>query len=728
MEESSANENNDSNHFVVIENGVNSPDNPHDNSLSIKAQKISKIIEKEFDKEIKTKKVEILNIFETLQKAVKTLHFLRMSIVRDYYHKDNLLPDDSEDSKKQYRPHPTVNASAKKITLADMGYPEDCFAEFYREKRQKLMEEMSDKLEEESKKKEKNAEIIKQLIKKNSSVPDLISKQKMKKYIVVGNVSKWIGEKIREDDPTHKWIVYVTDANKDPNSVEIAQYISKVRFFLHQTYKPYDVIDITSPPFLLSRHGWGEFDMRIQIHFSNGINKPVNIIHQLKLDQKNTGLYEPGQETIANIYVSSKIRNFNINEEINTDNEITNYDLNSPSENLESMNHSNDSPHSQVNLLSTTTTKNESLNQNEKTIMTESMGYEDSCKPLDNIKLQSTDIFKDKKMDSDNSNDVLQHSGSMSNSINYNALHQNNFLEDNNVVNFEKYCQSVVNFINQSRVRTLSKVLKLVFNRLPLNMDKVNDPCYMSLPPYAHESISEFNKCSKVKQRALERYRAISALNIINKIDQFCDTCSVNELIVWARRYYFTPIYDLTFLHKYCQAKNVENIVGDFQSTSTVLSSLNQWIKKCQKTKSKVNKTVDESDEEIDVLNAKANVTRLPYSNDCTESSNNLLISIEYPDKKNSLQEFVDNTTQQIGIKLVNEEVVQGVSHNSSNLLITKSVECLFEDLLRTSFSCAIDRCKREENFVIEPNDVRMALIKREEFSILSNVMLGSQD
>lgn len=39
----------------------------------------------------------------------------------------------------------------------------------------------------------------------------------------------------------------------------------------------------SEPPFHLTRRGWGEFPVRIQIHFKDARNKRIDIIHQLKV-------------------------------------------------------------------------------------------------------------------------------------------------------------------------------------------------------------------------------------------------------------------------------------------------------------------------------------------------------------------------------------------------------------------------------------------------------------
>lgn len=53
----------------------------------------------------------------------------------------------------------------------------------------------------------------------------------------------------------------------------------------------------------MTRRGWGEFPLRIQVHFRNPLCKPVNIIHNLKLDRSYTGIQTLGAETIVDVMV-----------------------------------------------------------------------------------------------------------------------------------------------------------------------------------------------------------------------------------------------------------------------------------------------------------------------------------------------------------------------------------------------------------------------------------------
>uniref|UniRef100_A0A8C8CAY7 YEATS domain-containing protein 2 n=1 Tax=Oncorhynchus tshawytscha TaxID=74940 RepID=A0A8C8CAY7_ONCTS len=111
---------------------------------------------------------------------------------------------------------------------------------------------------------------------------DEASRLYIKKTIVVGNVSKYIPPDKREenDQSTHKWMVYVRGSRREPS---IDHFVKKVWFFLHPSYKPNDLVEVSEPPFHLTRRGWGEFPVRIQIHFKDPRNKRIDIIHHLKV-------------------------------------------------------------------------------------------------------------------------------------------------------------------------------------------------------------------------------------------------------------------------------------------------------------------------------------------------------------------------------------------------------------------------------------------------------------
>ncbi|KFQ08447.1 YEATS domain-containing protein 2, partial [Leptosomus discolor] len=100
------------------------------------------------------------------------------------------------------------------------------------------------------------------------------------------------------DQSTHKWMVYVRGSRREPS---INHFVKKVWFFLHPSYKPNDLVEVREPPFHLTRRGWGEFPVRVQIHFKDSQNKRIDIIHNLKLDRTYTGLQTLGAETVVDV-------------------------------------------------------------------------------------------------------------------------------------------------------------------------------------------------------------------------------------------------------------------------------------------------------------------------------------------------------------------------------------------------------------------------------------------
>ncbi|KAF7662717.1 hypothetical protein LDENG_00227650 [Lucifuga dentata] len=93
-------------------------------------------------------------------------------------------------------------------------------------------------------------------------------------------------------------MVYVRGSRREPS---IDHFVKKIWFFLHPSYKPNDLVEVSEPPFHLTRRGWGEFPVRVQIHFKDPRNKRIDIIHQLKLDRTYTGLQTLGAETVVDV-------------------------------------------------------------------------------------------------------------------------------------------------------------------------------------------------------------------------------------------------------------------------------------------------------------------------------------------------------------------------------------------------------------------------------------------
>lgn len=118
----------------------------------------------------------------------------------------------------------------------------------------------------------------------------------VKRRIIVGNMAKAMGPNELFDPsegplnneeglgPSHKWQVYLKSPKDAKDKTEdINSFVKAVRFFLHPSYRPNNIVDVTRAPLQLIRVGWGEFPVRIQIHFWDSRNKPVEIVHFIRV-------------------------------------------------------------------------------------------------------------------------------------------------------------------------------------------------------------------------------------------------------------------------------------------------------------------------------------------------------------------------------------------------------------------------------------------------------------
>ncbi|XP_073929746.1 YEATS domain-containing protein 2 isoform X1 [Castor canadensis] len=289
-------------------------------------QKIETIIKEQFALEMKNKEHEIEVIDQRLIEARRMMDKLRACIVANYYASAGLLKV-SEGSKtcdtmvfnhpaiKKFLESPSRSSSptnqrsetpsANHSESDSLSQHNDFLSDKDNNSNMDLEERLSNNVEHRTsqntgrdtssvtgshKMEQQNADLI----------GDETSRLFVKKTIVVGNVSKYIPPDKREenDQSTHKWMVYVRGSRREPS---INHFVKKVWFFLHPSYKPNDLVEVREPPFHLTRRGWGEFPVRVQVHFKDSQNKRIDIIHNLKLDRTYTGLQTLGAETVVDV-------------------------------------------------------------------------------------------------------------------------------------------------------------------------------------------------------------------------------------------------------------------------------------------------------------------------------------------------------------------------------------------------------------------------------------------
>ncbi|XP_040000065.1 YEATS domain-containing protein 2 [Xiphias gladius] len=293
------------------------------NAREAAVQKIETIIREQFSLEMKSKEHEIDVISQRLNEARRMMDKLRACIVANYYANAGMtkLPEHASKSDPAVLNHPAIRrfleSPSRSSSPLNQGSETPSLAHSESESLSQQGEGAERDVEgawrEDSSRQERrpgrNTGIdtfgVPSSLGADQRVTyhttgDEASRLYAKKTIVVGNVSKYIPPDKREenDQSTHKWMVYVRGSRREPS---IDHFVKKVWFFLHPSYKPNDLVEVSEPPFHLTRRGWGEFPVRIQIHFKDPRNKRIDIIHQLKLDRTYTGLQTLGAETVVDV-------------------------------------------------------------------------------------------------------------------------------------------------------------------------------------------------------------------------------------------------------------------------------------------------------------------------------------------------------------------------------------------------------------------------------------------
>ncbi|XP_071941958.1 YEATS domain-containing protein 2-like [Antedon mediterranea] len=274
-----------------------------DAAREMTVKKIECIIKKQFAIEAKQKEKEIELIDERIHQVRVMLDKLRACVVANYY--GNIRSHTQSEKSKQSKVdmnHPAIKRVMRQLsepTAPPTGNDKKTSNEERSTPDSEILSRVNTEtnemeVEETAQNSEKQEDVINVPLQREGFRYDV------RKRIIVGNVSKYISADQREDsDPsTHKWMVYVRGPSNEPS---IDHFVKKVWFFLHPSYRPNDLVEVKEPPFHLTRRGWGEFPIRIQLHFVDPRNKKVDIIHQIKLDRTYTGLQTLGAETIVDV-------------------------------------------------------------------------------------------------------------------------------------------------------------------------------------------------------------------------------------------------------------------------------------------------------------------------------------------------------------------------------------------------------------------------------------------
>ena len=124
------------------------------------------------------------------------------------------------------------------------------------------------------------------------------------KPFVIGSIATWLGKKA-DETRSHEWTVFLRSANADE---DMSTYIKKVVFILHPTLQPPTRV-LETAPFEVTEFGWGEFEITVQVFFHDSREKPIELMHMLKLYHDGDNQQHP----IAKPVVSERYDEFVFN-------------------------------------------------------------------------------------------------------------------------------------------------------------------------------------------------------------------------------------------------------------------------------------------------------------------------------------------------------------------------------------------------------------------------------
>ena len=525
----------------------------------------------------------------------------------------------------------------------------------------------------------------------------------IKKRIIVGNTSKYISIDRREDNDksTHKWMVYVRGPPEDPN---IDRFIKRVWFFLHPSYRPNDIVEVNKPPFHLTRRGWGEFPVRVQLHFVDPRNKRVDIFHELKLDRTYTGLQTLGSETVVDLELDRRTFDDNcIPIILSTKEESFSENLLTVSTNVHQNRGSNSEERNTLN----------NLYYNKNPLQPEALTTVRKCSDTSEISSQYPHLKKI-KLDSSVSVGSSTFSSAVSTPVNSQpasrcsspeliSCHQNKFSDE------------------------VNELLRKTVKEHPL-IDPVRN---VVKHHYCATSLEQFLGWNIGKRRACEWQRALAVRRRISSSMPSCKL-SVKDVLIWCRRFGYTPCdkvaMEEVLFCKLCggclgvpsdvhsegaEVHKCEEAPYNSLTPANVLFSEVEIKERCLPD---VPRPVNDSqDLEIDVIGfiPKAKTTK-------PQESKPVVYSIPSTPEKN----WIRGTCSDIGVKLKTVHT-DGVNVHVIESLLLAACKRFAEDILRQSWACAADQTTSYGPRLVTPNHVHRAVCSLTHCDFLTSAHFG---
>lgn len=618
------------------------------------------VISSEYSKEIQTKESQVYKLDEQISKTKHLLHQLRYCVVSDFYQRPK-RDDEAKDKRTASSPASTrrklrklSNDSVQEILQHNMS----CITE-------------------------------KSRVTTNSNPASNCNNQ-TKHLIVVGNTSKYIGMENPSDSATHKWVIYVISKS----TVPIEKMLSKVRFFLHASYKPEDVVELKLPPFQIARRGWGEFPVRIQLLFHPHVqHKPLQFTHNLVLDKTLTGLQTMGAETLVEIWL--KDGSF---KDASSD-AMTKIPESKPAKGAQDTIRSPPVvvPQENTHIDQLKTLKSFARGKPKQVFQRDGKMY--IVDPLQ-TRLKKQSLLKPQVS-------LLRSQSPRSTKLPH-IDHDYIKLSSSNDHNFTRELEFQFESIKFVDPRY---AIDFLLRKLPLVSPKAND-CY----PFIVPCLEDYRKLGLAKRFTHEWLRAkyiakcISRHSSLKKGTQW----TTKEVFVYARKYPYLPVIQnvgvLPIDDRPSAFSNSPSMTQTLSSSDTVYSFITSIDSKIDKTHPKAYKKIIDVHQMNSQSNKKIDTTQL-------QSVDRKKLFMGIHDNLETESLLVNSLTHDIGIRLENESIGSNVSYPACQTILAQSLKLFLNDLLRFSLTENADS--------IQLKDVLQAINSSPRLDFISNRHLG---
>ncbi|XP_019875254.2 YEATS domain-containing protein 2 [Aethina tumida] len=706
-----------------------------------------KIIKDVFDQELASRRKHLEDIENQIFKAQKLLHLVRYALVTQYYNNKSLEPDPEECEDNNVMDIDGQNRIHRAVKKLLIGNSPQILNRNKRKAKNLIAPSNSttahNTTKEQPAKKIKLEDPVSLLPKIVPNSTNVRNRKKVKQRIIIGNISKYTHSR-EDNDLTHKWMIFVRGPKEKP---DVSSFIQRVVFYLHPSYKPYDVVEVSEPPFQLARRGWGEFPIRVQIFFKNTMNKPVDLVHNLKLDQKHTGRQCLGNETIVDLYLHDEndpmdshlddlikkeigdSTDIVIKDELLLD-DVDQCDITFGNQmKSEDVNSLNNDPYFGDVLASNLNDHNYSLHHSFEGINIKPdiedlqpvnpdtplvYGLEDymhNGKKYGRQSLspkKSIDASVDKKSpvksptikmltNSLGQNVYLISNGPISNRNVFmvKGKHPQSILKTDDV---NKLVQEKINYnefkikLPPNKFKNMGEVLPYLFKKLPLHSKLADNLNYKCTYPFTALSLKEYASFNVGKKLSTEWSRAKTIRKILQEHNFFeSHKWNTKAILMYGRCHIYTP---LTTFSIFNYDSDEKNLVLNTYKTSLRLPDTNlaKYFKE---------------DENIDVLqvNKQSPVEmKSAHTQDISDETLRLPCS------------FVRQTALESGVVLKSEEILPNVYINGAERMILAAVKCLAENLMRRA-SCHLicEGNYDESTSQVLKTHVQMAINERRE-------------